>query len=190
MTSSEAYLTDVRRAMAGMDAAIREDVLRELRGHIAESAAANGGNLEASLSSLGNAREVGRHYREVYGYGKGYQVLFAAIAFLLAVPSVPILIVGTDFLFPFSLSLVFVVGAAMWILWVSVAAGSKAGTLAGVASLAARLVAFTAVAAGQPGAITDVGGLGLLVAVSVLFVLLGAIPGTAKQVWSGPRTDL
>jgi hypothetical protein len=78
----------------------------------------------------------------------------------------------------------------MWILWVSVAAGSRAGMLAGVAGLAARLVAFIAVAAGQTAAITDAGGLGLLIAVSVLFVLLGAIPGTAKQVWSSPRNEL
>jgi hypothetical protein len=190
MTSSDAYLVDVRRAMAGMDTSIRDDILRELQGHIAESAAANGGNLEVSLTSLGPAREVGRHYREVYGYGRGYQVLFAVVAFLLAVPSVPVLIVGTDFLFPFSLSLLFVVGAAMWILWVSVAAGSRAGMLAGVAGLAARLVAFIAVAAGQTAALTDAGGLGLLIAVSVLFVLLGAIPGTAKQLWSGPRNEL
>src|SRR5713226_5677348 len=146
MTSSDAYLADVRRAMAGMDTSIRDDILRELQGHIAESAAANGGNLEVSLTSLGPAREVGRHYREVYGYGRVYQVLFAVVAFLLAVPSVPVLIVGADFLFPFSLSLLFVVGAAMWILWVSVAAGSRAGMFAGVAGLAARLVAFIAVA--------------------------------------------
>jgi len=190
MTSAEAYLADVRRGMAGMDTSIRNDILRELQGHIAESAAANGGNLEASLTSLGTAREVGRHYREVYGYGKVYQVLFAAIAFLLAVPSVPILIVGTDFLFPFSLSLLFVLGAAIWILWVSVAAGSKVGMLAGVSGLAGRLLAFIAVAATQPTAFTDVGGLGLFLAVSILFVLLGAIPGTAKQAWSGPRTEL
>ena len=90
MTSSDAYLADVRRAMVGMDTSIRDDILRELQGHIAESAAANGGNLEVSLTSLGPAREVGRHYREVYGYGRVYQVLFAVVAFLLAVPSVPV----------------------------------------------------------------------------------------------------
>jgi len=190
MTSSEAYLAEVRRAMVGMSASIREDILRELRGHISDSSAANGGDLEMSIASLGPAREVGRHYRDVYGYGTGYRVLFAAIAFLLAVPSVPILVVGAEFLFPFSLSLVFVLGAAMWILWVSVNAGSRAGILAGVAGLSGRLIAFAAVAASTPATITDAGGVGLLFAVAVLFVVLGAIPGTAKRAWSGPRAEL
>ena len=190
MTAADAYLADVRRSMAGMDASIRDDILRELQGHIAESAAANGGNLEASLAALGPAHEVGRHYREVYGYGKGYRILFAAVAFLLAVFSVPVVIVGTDTSFPFALSLVFVVGTAMWILWVSVAAGSRAGMLTGAAGLAGRLITFAAVAATEPAAIVNPAGLGLLVAVSILFVFLGAIPGTAKQAWSAPKIDL
>src|SRR5206468_2478989 len=83
MTAADAYLNEVRRSMAGMANPIREDILRELRGHIAESSAANGGNLSASLAALGSAREVGHRYRELYGYGTLFKILFSAIAIVL-----------------------------------------------------------------------------------------------------------
>lgn len=190
MTTAEAYLADVRRAMAGMSAAVREDIVRELRGHIAEAVATNGGNVNASIAALGPAKEVGRRYRELYGYGTGYTALFAAIAFLVAVPSIPVLVVGTEGLFPFFLSIPFVIGAAGWIMWVSVRAGSRAGVLAGAAGMTGRLAAFGVAVVTQPGADVAVGGLGLLVAVSIAFVFLGWIPGTAKKTWSGPRGEL
>src|SRR6267143_1270583 len=127
MTADDDYLSQVRRAMMGMTGPVRDDILRELRGHIADSTAANGGNVNASLASLGSPREVGRHYREIYGYGTAYKLIFAAI---------------------------------------------------------------DVVVLREPGAITSAGGLGLLVAVSLLFVLLGWIPGTAKKAWSGPMGEL
>ena len=190
MTADDEYLGQVRRAMMGMSRPVRDDILRELRGHIAESTAANGGNVHASLGALGSPQEVGRHYREIYGYGTVYKAIFAAIALLLGIPSVPVLLVGTETVFPFNLSLVFVIAAAAWILWVGVAAGPQAGILAGLAGMFGRLIAFGVVALSEPGAFTSSGGISLLVAVSLLLVLLGWIPGTAKEAWSGPRAEL
>src|SRR5467141_2255756 len=190
MTADDEYLGQVSRAMMGMAGPVRDDILRELRGHIVESSAANGGNVHASLEALGSPRDVGRHYREIYGYGTAFKLVFAAIAFLLAIPSVPVLVIGPETVFPFTLSIVFVVAAAAWILWVGVAAGTQAGIVAGVAGMVGRISAFGAVAFRESGAITSAGGLGLLVAVSVLFVLLGWIPGTAKKAWSSPRGEL
>src|SRR2546427_4179752 len=134
MTPPEEYLEQVRRAMSGMEPRVRDDILRELRSHIAESTAANGGNVNASLAAVGSAEEVGRHYPELYRDGRPYKIFFAAIAFFLALPSVPVLAVGTESLFPYALSVLFLVIAAAWILWVSVAAGSRAGILAGSAA--------------------------------------------------------
>src|SRR6266566_22053 len=62
VTADDEYLGQVRRAMMGMSRPVRDDILRELRGHIAESTAANGGNVHASLGALGSPQEVGRHY--------------------------------------------------------------------------------------------------------------------------------
>src|SRR3989454_9539685 len=190
MTPPEEYLEQVRRAMSGMDPRVRDDILLELRSHIAESTAANGGNVNASLVAVGSAEDVGHHYRELYGYGRSYKILFAAIAFLLAFPSVPVLAVGTESVFPYTLSIVFLVLAAVWILRVSVAAGSRAGILAGFAAMVSRLAAFAIAAVTLAGAEMTATGLGLLIAVSVMLVLLGWIPGTAKKAWSAPRAQL
>jgi len=190
VTSSDEYLDSVRRAMVGMAPAVRHDILRELQGHIADSTAANGGDVQASLVALGSPREIGQRYRELYGYGTAFKALFAAIAFLLAVPTIPVLVTGPETLFPFALSIIFVIGAAAWILWVSVAAGSRAGIFAGSAGLAGRLSAFVFATVTQPGGITSPTGLGLLLAIAVMFVLLGWIPGTAKKAWSRPRPEL
>src|SRR2546425_2705826 len=65
MTPPEEYLEQVRRAMSGMEPGVRDDILRELRGHIAESTAANGGNVNASLVAGGSAEDGGHHYPEL-----------------------------------------------------------------------------------------------------------------------------
>ena len=190
MTPPDEYLEQVRRAMSGMEPRVRDDILLELRSHIAESAAANGGNMNASLLAVGSAEEVGRHYRELYGYGRSYKILFAAIAFFLAVPSVPVLAVGPESLFPYALSIVFLVITAVWILWVSAVAGSRAGLLAGITAMVSRFAAFGVAAVTLAGAETSETGLGLLIAISVMLVLLGWVPGTAKKAWSEPRAEL
>ncbi len=190
MTPQDDYLDRVRRAMAGMEPSVRDDIVRELRSHLADSTAANGGNANTAIAALGSPAEVGRHYRSLYGYGRAYRLMFAIIAFLVAIPSVPVLAVGDQGAFPYGLSVLFLVVAAAWILWVSVAAGSRAGIVAGIAAFVARILAFGIAAATQPGAVSTSGGVLLLGVASGTLVLLGWLPGTAKQVWSGPKAEL
>src|SRR5207244_2045024 len=97
--------------------------------------------------------------RELYGFGRLYKVLFAIIAFVLAIPSVPVLTAGPESLSPYALSILFLIVVAVWILWVSVAAGSQAGILAGVAAMISRFAAFGVVAATLAGAETSQVGL-------------------------------
>ena len=190
MTSADEYLADVRRGMAGMEPAVRDDILRELRSHVTESVSANGGNVGAALSVMGAPAEVGRRYREVYGFGRAFRFLFALIALVLAVPSIPVLSTGEQSIFPLGLSVIFLIIVASWVIWVGVAAGSRAGLVAGTAALIGRFVAFGVVAATQPGAVTTPGGIGLLVAASIALVILGWLPGTAKRTWSAPHAEL
>src|SRR2546427_9999887 len=190
MTPPEEYLEQVRRAMSGMEPEVRDAILLELRSHIAESTAANGGNVNASLAAVGSPDDVGRRYRELYGFGRWYKVLFAIIAFVLAIPSVPVLAVGPESVSPYALSILFLAVVAAWILWVSVAAGSQAGVLAGVAAMISRFAAFGVVAATLAGAETSQAGLALLVSASVMLLVLGWIPGTAKRAWSAPRVEI
>src|SRR5256885_7387552 len=179
MTPPDAYLEQVRRAMSGMEPEVGDDILRELRSHIAESTAAYGGNVDASLEAVGSAEEVGRHYRELYGYGRAYKILFAAIASFLAFLSVPVLAAGAESLFPYALSIVFLVIAAAWILWVSVAAGSPAGLLAGLGAMASRFVAFGISAGARSGAPTRASGVVLFVSGSPPLLVVAPRSGTA-----------
>ncbi len=190
MTPPDEFLDRVRRAMAGMEPAVRDDILRELGSHISESIAANGGDVPTSLARLGSPEDVGRRYRELYGYGRVYKALFAVIAFVVAVPSIPVLASNEQTAFPYGFSIAFLVAAAGWVLWVSVIAGSRAGLIAGLATFVGRIVAFAFAALTQVGAEITAGGLIVFIVVSAALVVLGWIPGTAKKAWSRPSADL
>jgi HAAS domain-containing protein len=190
MTSADAYLAEVRRSMAGMDPRVRDDILRELRSHVVEASAANGGDSTRAIAGMGSAREVGRTYRKLYGYGPGFQGLFVALAAVLALFSVPVLFYGDTGAFPLLLSLPVLVILLGWLLWVSVAAGARVGLYAGVVSFAVRIVAALAVDLTTAGASTMPGGLLFFILSSVLLVLVAWLPGTAKKVWSAPTAEL
>ncbi len=194
MISVDEYLADVRRSMTGMDARVRDDILKELRSHVAEAAASNGGNVDAAIAQLGSAAQVGRGYRDVYGYAMSVQSLFAAVAALLAILTAPVLQgaqepgTGIAYFIPNLLALPALVVLAGWLLWVSVRAGSRAGLLAGILAGAARILVVVALLAA--GAMLTLDGLAALAVSSALLVLVGWLPGTAKKVWSRPGAEL
>src|SRR2546427_9372405 len=101
MTPPEEYLEQVRRAMSGMEPRVRDDILLELRSHIAESTAANGGNLNASLAAGGSAGGGGRHHRGLYGDGPSFKIFFSAVPVFVPFSFVPGLAGGEGGPFPF-----------------------------------------------------------------------------------------
>lgn len=189
MTDTEEYLARVRASMFGMEPQVREDILRELASHVSE-AAAQGGDAAGAFSGIGDPRQVGRAYRAVYGYGRIFVLLFAAVAFLLAIPSSPVIRVTEEFPVPNLLAIPCLVALAAWLLWVSVAAGSRAGLFAGIAAFLGRLVLEVVLIATPPNPAPSPAGLALFLASGVLLVLIGWLPGTAKKVWSAPAGNL
>jgi len=190
MTSVDDYLARVRGAMRGMDPSVREDILKELRAHLAESTAANGGNIGVALAGMGDPKVVGREYKRLYGYGLVVKALSLTVSVALAIPTVPVLRVTEASIAPYSLSLLFLGGLAAWLLWTGARAGARVGLMAGIAACVARLVAVGAVGFLQPGASAVPEGLALFLGVSLGLVLLGWLPGTAKKVWQPPRPEL
>jgi hypothetical protein len=176
--------------MVGMDPRIRDDILEELQSHLAEAAATAGGDARRALAGMDPPAAVGREYRRVYGFGAMFKILFAAVAFLLAVPSSPILQVTAEYPVPNLLAIPFLVLLVVWIMWVSIAAGSKAGLLAGLAAFAARAVVEAWLVITPPYPAPTAAGLGLFLVTGLVLVLLGWLPGTAKKVWSKPSGDL
>ncbi|HYM40490.1 MAG TPA: hypothetical protein VEY12_10205 [Thermoplasmata archaeon] len=189
MTEADDFLAEVRAAMFGMEARIRDDILRELASHIAEATASRG-DVGSALAEFGPARQVGREYRRVYGFGKGFVLLFAAVAFLLAIPSAPVLQVTEEFPIPNVLAFPLIFVLVAWVLWVSVAAGSRAGLLAGLAGFGGRIVVEVWLALTPPFPVPTASGLALFLASGLLLLLVGWLPGTAKKAWSGPSGNL
>ena len=189
------YLGQVRGAMRGMDPRVRDDILRELRSHLSEAAAANGGDPMRAIAAMGPASQAGREYRAVYGYGRGYQILFVIVAAILSALTVPVLQgtappSGIVTYVPNLASFPFLVLVVLWLLWVSAAAGSRAGLYAGLGAFAGRLAMAAALTLTPSGGIVTGDGVTLLVLSSALLVLLGLLPGTAKRVWSKPGAEL
>jgi len=189
--SVDGYLQAVQRNLAGMDATIREDILRELRSHLSDSVQANGGDVSVAIANLGDAAAVGRRYRDLYGYGVAYRAVFAVVAGLLAVLTVPVLFVGEAGLFPYLLSAIFLGAVLMFLIWTSLAAGNRAGLLAGGVALVGRVAGLgTAFLVNRDASLVTPEGLTLFVLVSVLFVFVGWIPGKARQAWRRPGAEL
>lgn len=190
MTGIDEYLAQVRGSMVGMDAGVRDDILRELRSHLAESVAANGGSPERALASLGSPADVGREYRRVYGYGSLFKQLFVAVAAALGLASAPFLTVTADGAVPNPLAFFGLLVLVAWLLGISATAGSRVGLYAGIAAFVARTAVAVALAAAYPGASLEVlGGLTFALA-NFLLILVGWLPGTAKKAWSRPAAEL
>jgi hypothetical protein len=193
--SADEYLNQVRGAMRGMEPRVREDILRELRSHLAEAASANGGDLGRAIASMGSPVHVGREYRALYGYGRTYQILFVLVAAVLSALTVPVLqgassSSGIQSYVPNLASFPFLVLVVLWLLWVSVAAGSRAGLYAGLGAFAGRVALAAVLALAPSGGVVTANGVTLLILSSALLVVLGLLPGTAKKAWSKPGAEL
>lgn len=181
------YVGRVNRSLVGMDRSVRDDVVNELRANLRESVRANGGNVTAAIGEMGPPAEVARRYRQVYGYGRVYQVAFVAGASLLGLLSLPVVVPnpGAGSLLGPAIVLAILIA---FLLWISVAAGAAAGLAAGLGAASARIVGFAMLA--LSGQTFDSAGLVLLIAVSGLLPLLGWLPGRAKRAWTKPGADL
>lgn len=195
MTPIDEYLAQVGSAMTGMDPRVRNDILQELRTHLTDSAAANGGDTVRAIGAMGAATRVGREYRRLYGYSRGYTLLFAVIAATLAAFTLPVFQGGIassgipDYT-PNLLALPFLIMVVLWLFWVSVQAGARAGLLAGIGSFVARVGAASLLTLSSSGVLVTADGVAVLLVSSALLVLLGWLPGTAKKAWSKPSGDL
>jgi hypothetical protein len=190
MTSADEYVARVRRGLVGMDGRVRDDIVKEIRAHLADSEAADGGRAGDALARMGPPAQVARGYKDLYGYGLPFKVLFVLVAVVLAIPSVPVLAAGEGGLLPYDLSLPFLGALAAWLVWLGARGGSTLGLVAGLGAFAARIGTLAVAAASLPGATAAGGGAALFLLAGGVLVLLGWLPGTARRAWSGPKGEL
>jgi uncharacterized membrane protein len=181
MTEADAYLRDVAAAMRGIDRRIREDVIRELKAHLAD-AAADGGE-SSVVADLESPQAIARRYTDLYGYGKPFQVLFVLIAAGLAVVTVPLF--GLPEPVASAISLLVLAVLVVYLLLAAMRGGSSVGLLASLAACVARIVTLVAAQlVAEVSPVTDARGWILFLAVSALLVVLGYVPGRAKEKWT------
>lgn len=183
MTEMDIYLAQVARKLGGMDREVRDDILQELRSHITEAAAEAGGE-RAVLTSMEPPDAVAARYLGIYGYGRLYRSLFVAIAFLLAIPTLPLLVyagVGTNI--AFSATLLFLLLLVAYLMAVAVRAGAYVGLVAGIAGCAARFVSLAVFGATAGAIVPDANAWILFTVVSLLLIVVGYVPGRARERW-------
>ena len=181
MNATEKYLTAVSSSMRGIDRRIREDVLRELKAHLADAVADGGeSSVAANLETPG---AIARRYRDLYGYGKPFQAILFLIAVGLAVLTVPLF--GLAEPAASAVSLLVLAGLAAYLIMVALRAGSSVGLVVGVAAGVARVLTLAAAqVASDVAPVTDLLGWLLFLALSGLLVVLGYVPGRAKEKWT------
>ena len=185
MTAADEYLARVSRGLAGMDRRVREDILRELRAHLAD-AVADGGE-PAVAARLEPPEALAARYKELYGYGKPFRALFVAVAVALAVPTLPLLLfAGYGSTVAFGVALAFLAVLAAYLILVALKAGSTAGLSAGAGACVARFVTLAAFEASAGGIVPDASSLILFIGVSGVLLAIGFLPGHAKEKWK-PR---
>jgi len=77
-----------------------------------------------------------------------------------------------------------------YLMWVAVAAGSTAGLRAGIAACATRFGALAALGAVAGAVVEGAGGWVLFTATSLLLILLGWLPGRAREKWGRREVSL
>lgn len=183
MTDADAYLAAVSRKLTGMDRAVRADILRELRSHLAD-AAAEAGSEGAALASLEPPHTVAARYKAIYGYGRAYTAMFVTIAFVLAVPTLPLLMYAeVDVNVAFSATLLALALLVAYLMAVAVKAGASVGLAAGVAACASRFVSLAVFGATAGAVVPDANAWLLFIAVSLLLIPIGNVPGRAREKW-------
>lgn len=175
-----------------MDPRTRKDVIQELSAHIQDLVRMNNGNVNMAMVSLEPPAEVARRYKQLYGYGTVFKMSFVILAGIVAAFTLPVIqIRGGEVTIPVMLSLLFLAILVAVLILVALKAGKNVGLAAGLVACGVRLGLFGYLyAAGGSDVVVEAGGAGLFLAVSILLILLGYIPGEAKARWAGPKGEI
>ena len=178
MTSADAYLERVARGMTGLDRRLREDVLKELRAHLADAVAADG---EAAIASMDPPEAVAARYRDLYGYGATFRAIFVLAAALVAAFTLPIFVSSFGVLGALVVADVFLLVLAAYLILVGVRAGPQTGALAGIAAFVVRLAVVLAYEPAAIHVIPDASGWVTFLVVSAALIAIGFLPGPVKE---------
>jgi hypothetical protein len=173
------YLKELNFYMLVVKRSKREEILNELRSHLLEKAQSFGDltaeNVSKALNELGSAKELASKYKELYGYSFMWIFGFAVFAGIIAVLTLPAL----EYI-----SVIFLLLAFLYIIYVSLVAGRKAGVVIGVVCGTSRVLILSLLLLLYPTIYTIQNSFVTISAfcfVSVIMTLLGYIPSYYKE---------
>jgi hypothetical protein len=178
----EGYLSSVKRWMFGMPRKVKKGIIEELRGHIMESAQVMGGPsaIESVVRGMEPPRKMAKRYKQIYGYGLFFKILFVIIIIFLSIWTVPVWEVAipdfsTTFVFLILIVILFLVGSK---------AGKRMALVIGFSAFLTRFIVLglIAAAAGEYGIIQG-GGAFVFFLSSVLLVLIAYLPARTIEKW-------
>jgi len=169
----DAYLEDVRKAMLGLSSKTKAGILEELREHLLELTKEKG-DAEAAIREMEEPGKLARGFREVYGFGPGFQTLLVVTGVLISLLTLPSL--G-------ELSALAILILYAYAVLVSLHGGKRLGGLCGAAACAARVAAVAALWYLSPGAyaIPETGALVLFALGSAILPVAGVLAGETKE---------
>lgn len=178
------YLKNVKLWMFGMSRKTVKGIIQELQNHIVESAHAMGGpsTVDTVVSGMLPPRKMAKMYKQIYGYGMLFKVIFIIIIIFLSIWTVPIWEVAnpnfsTNFVFLILIFVLFFVGSK---------AGIRMALVAGFSAFITRFIILGLIAAiaGEHGIIQG-GAMFAFLLASALLILVAFLP--EEQSRSGRR---
>ncbi|UCE36486.1 MAG: zinc ribbon domain-containing protein [Thermoplasmata archaeon] len=179
---TERYLSRVKLWMFSMPRKTRKGIIQELRSHIVESAQAAGGpEMESTvIAEMDSPRKAAKMYKQIYGYGLPFRILFIFIVIFLSILTVPVWELrfpdfSTGFMFLLLILVLFYIGSK---------AGKKMALGVGITAMLTRFIFLGLIASGlgEQGIIQGGGGF-LFFLSSVLLIPISYLPARALQKW-------
>lgn len=170
MKEIDEYLKKVKFCLFGISSKEKEKILAELSADLTELANEKG--FENAIKEFGNPKNLAMKYKRIYGYSKEFKAIFILIGVVLSFFTVPLencmeWIIGSS---------IILVIAFTYLIYISINIGSNFGLLVGLFSGVARTFAFALMPF-----IIDILDIAVFLAVTLIMILAGFIPGYAMK---------
>ncbi len=179
---TERYLSKVKLWMFSMPRKAKKGIVEELRSHIAESAFAMGGpDMEgAVVSGMETPRKTAKMYKQIYGYGMPFKVIFVFFTIFLAIFTVPIWEVANP---NFSTVFVYLI-LILFLFFVGSRAGRRMALTVGISACLTRFIILgLIVAAAGEHAIIQGAGSASYTWSTLLLIPIAYLPARVIEKW-------
>lgn len=182
----ERYLSGVKLWMFSMPRKAKKGIVSELRAHIIDSANAQGGPamIEPIVARMESPRKTAKRYKQIYGYGLPFKILFVLITIFLSIWTLPVWeIVNPNF----STTFVFLI-LIIFLFFVGSRAGKRMALTVGIAALLTRFIILGLIAAALgENAIIQGGGVFVFLLSSIFVIIVAYLPARTIEKWEAKR---